>query len=64
MIFGLSTVQQLDRSTEQQHVGWGFTGDVFRTNRVRGVLGQLLLDDTLVEQFKEQVEYLNVAHKV
>ena len=64
LVFSLTTIQQLNGSTEQQHVGGCLTVQLFTTNRVSGVLGQLLLDDPLVIQLKEQVQYLNVTDEV
>ena len=64
LVFSLTTIQQLNGSTEQQHIGGRLTVQLFTTNRVSGVLGQLLLDDPLVIQLKEQVQYLNVTDEV
>ena len=64
LVFSLATIQQLNGSPEQQHIGGRLTVQLLTTNRVSGVLGQLLLDDPLVIQLKEQVQYLDVTDKV
>ena len=64
LFFGLPTIEQLARCTEQQHVGWRLAIDFFCPLVLVRVLRQLLLDDALVVQLQEQGEHVGRTNEV
>src|SRR5690606_36404630 len=64
LLLSLTTIQQLAWSTKQQHVGRSLTIEFFGSNVLIGVLGQLLLDDTLIVKLQEQSEHIGRSNQI